>query len=75
MVAHCLFVSPLWQGKKLSSTIEEAEDDEGEVSDEDEAADLDPEELNKIQPQPKEGATSTAATAEASDEQVRTLWI
>lgn len=60
----------LSQGKKLPSTVEEAKDDEGEVSDEDEAADMDQEELSKIQPQPKEGATSTAETAEASGEQV-----
>ena len=56
--------SPRVQGKKLSKTIEEAEDDDGEVSDEDEAAELDQEELSKIQPQPAEGA------AEPSEEQV-----
>ena len=51
--------------------MEEAADDEGEVSDEDEAADLDPEELSKIQPKPEEGATPAAA--EAAGEQVYRL--
>ena len=53
----------LFQGKKLPKTVEEAEDDDGEVSDEDEAAELDPDELSKIQPQP-EGGTATEASGE-----------
>ena len=55
----------LFQGKKLPKTVEETQDDDGEVSDEDEAAELDPDELSKIQPQPEEGAAT-----EASGEQV-----
>ena len=59
----------LSQGKKLPKTVEEPGNDDGEVSDEDEAADLDADELSKIQPQPAEGEAATTAT-EASGEQV-----
>ena len=62
----------LFQGKKLPKSVEEAENDDGEVSDEDEAAELDPDQLSKINPQPAEGE---AATEEASGEQVRKIII
>ena len=69
-VFHIRFCSTL-QGKKLPQSVEEAEDDEGEVSDEDEAMDMDPEELSKIQPKPEEVATpASAAAAETSGEEV-----
>ena len=42
------------------------------MSDEDEAAELDPDQLSKINPQPAEGE---AATKEASGEQVRKIII
>lgn len=52
------------QGKKLPKSVEEAEDEDGEVSDEDEAADL-------VQPKPEEGA----AAAEPTGKEVRGLCI
>ena len=59
--------SLLSQGKKLKKELEDLDDDDGEVSDEDEAADIDPQEYKRVGVENPEAPPTPGYTVQSSE--------